>query len=401
MSKNLSTSVRFKIKSEHCSVFSKKLSSLLSRDKDCICQLEATRDKVTIKFIADVDGTNGSLIEYEYIINEVDTDVVGITNVVAYELAEILTKFPHFTKENKPHTKEIEFIGNSNSLQIKTTIHWNEYSRPTKQTLTINTSKKVIEEETLSSIPEGDCIKVLSEELMEATDVCGFIKGDVTSRDDGGFFLKREGENLVFISTDLMMAARYSMSITGQGPNEFSALINPAVLSVLRSFVSGSEVVELKTYRNKLFVKSNSRKMLAPLLKTQFPIDSEFFFQEEKVLAEVSITNLTYILSHFITVNKDPFCKTTFKFELEDDIFRIYSGEKAEQNVDKIPCSIENSGIFIADARYISNILNRLSRKGNSCLISIDTLSGERISISSSEKDLKYLIQGLSKEYYV
>ena len=387
----------FTIPTESLSVFARRLAALTKIDKTSVLTFFVEKDGgVRVLFRSHID-TLGTEAAFEYFLPQADVKIQGVVSVFSHEISDIISRFPSFTKTNKPHSKELVFQATVSSLKIKTTMFWNETSKPTKQEITVNTlrSSDNITSPFVNLELKKNLVTTKTDDFKEAIDMSCFIKGDITSKNEYGYFIFGEDGKIVIISTDLIMASRYVL--LGEGDIEsLNGVLSRDVLNMVRSFIDMSETVSFTMYNNLLYVETLNRKMLAPLMKTQYIIQSDLFFQPALSLGKVGVNSLNYVLSHFVTVSKDPYHKTTFDFNKEGNKFRVFSGEQKENNVDSLPATVAANNSFDVDASYFNAILRRLQKLGEECNISVDTETGERIKLESENDEVIYLIQGIN-----
>jgi len=389
----------FTIPTESLAAFSRRLASLIKIDKTSILTFFVEERGVRVLFKSHIDAL-GTEAVFEYFLPQAEVKTTGITSVFSHEISDIISRFPSFTKVNKPHSKELIFQATKSTLKIKTTMFWNENSRPTKQEITVSTLRGA---ETFDSPFEdkeldSDLITSSADDFKEAIDMSCFIKGDITSKDEYGYFIFGEDGKIVIISTDLIMASRYIFDGKGDITN-LSGVISRDVLNMIRSFIDMAESVSFKTYKNLIYVKTANRHMLAPMMKSNYIIESDLFFKPAISLGKIAVDALNYVLSHFVMVSKDPYHKTTFDFNKDVNKFRVFAGENEANNVDSLPAQIETTNTFDVDASYFNSILRRLQKMGDECSISVDTETGERIKLESENDTVIYLIQGINHSH--
>ena len=394
------TSIQFTLPTESVTIFSKKLYPLAKTDTNSKITFTAHENTVIAFFKSAIDDS-GVQSHFEYIFQDVDVKTPGVTSVMANDIADVILRYPNFKNPNKPHTKALNFIGKPESLKIKTTVYWNENASPTNQQLTISTVKLEDTEETspLHAETVGDkSVLFGNNEFISAVDMCSFIKGDLTSKDEFGYWIHTEEDDVVMLATDLRVASRFKLKPLS-GSSKLDAVIGRSILNAIRTFIQGPEPVSVRTFKRVIYLESGNRKMAAPLLKGDFPINSEMFFKESTKLASVEIDSLSHILSHFLSIDKDPYHKTTFEFDSNSNVFKLCAGENGINNVDSLPASIEGSGQFDADATTFNSILPRLKKLGAVCEVSVDSTESKStlITLTSQDSDARYLIRGLSR----
>lgn len=382
----------FILSSNSFNKFQRRLSSLISQDKDAVISFILS-DKLEVYYRSKVDNADSPVLFHE----ELELTNSTGNGSASLSVSSLLTlKVPEFTSEEKfPYCKFVNFKFSDALLSIEFTVNWNRYSGENDNKLKFGLLEEAFSIEVYDKLFSNKFKEEVEVEigyLVEAITNTAFIKADVTSRSSNGVLIYSRDDSLYFVSTDSNTAVRYEGKFLTKPATDLFVVISSSVLNILRQFLVDSTTVKVGLNKSNLLFKVPGRVVLLPVMQGNYVIDDpdSFFSIPDEKIAAMDLKPFLMISSNLLNNTTDIYKRLIMS--TENNAFSIRTAKDATEN---LPAEIAKPQTINVNGSFFSSCCQRLVNMDPVGDLYFDSHT-DRITLTSQDRRLIFLIQGLS-----
>lgn len=390
--------LKFKLSSETFNSLFKRLLVSGSNDKSAKITFYLDKNNLEVFYTSTLEKGTTPVFFHEKI-QCLESFGNGKVSLNTHNLFNI--KVPEFTNELKyPQCREINFSFNTSVLEVVYDIFWSKDQKPNKTKLHFAI---LPDAEDLSiydrlfatkQVIDDNSVWLDTRDLNSAIASTSFIKSDVTSKDSNGTLLRVVKDTLHVVSTDSSIAIQHLVNVTKPTKvKSFNVVISPIILSAIKSFIPADDEMLVAQLKNQLYLEYKDRKMLAPILASEYVIEEpeNFFLTSSPLIASLDLKPIINLSNTIINNTTDIYKRLSL-------IFKSGSLNLATDldTTEEVPTSnIYLDSILNLNGDYFLSSCNKilaLSLTANLHYIEDDSI----ITLASPDGKIISLIRGLS-----
>lgn len=382
---------KFIVNSEVINNLLKRLLPLVGSDKNSIITLCYEDDCLEVYYNTGIAKTSSRSVFYEKL------PVLGGAGKgkISIDTAQLLNlKIPSFVSETKyPWSKEVTFEVTPASINVVYDTYWSS-NKVSKSNFRLAVLDALDDLESYKSLFSTyvKYIEVHTDDFLRGITFSSSMKGDANAKESNGCLLKCSKDYLLLVATDSNTAVKYCCEILEVNTLDFSVVVAPSVLNFIRNFLINGSSFKIAAHKNSVYVETENRKMLVPILGKDYIIEDvdEFFTVSGQRIANLELKALVSAMQVVVKKASDIYRRLVLTFKSNQFILR-----SEEDYVEGLPAHILNDGSFSVNGDFLLGCCNKLSQLDADALLYYLEES-QRITIASADEKVVFLIQGMS-----
>jgi len=388
--------MKFSLDSKTFNSLLKRLVTLTSSDKEAKLVFLLEKGQLEVYYSSRIDKIDTHSFFHEKV-QVGSSDGSGIAGLSASNLLTV--KLPEYTLDTKfPYCKSINFSFTQSILNINYGIFWNKDSKENitklnfallnKTSYDMEDFKKAFGAETKPLFSTNPLV------IAEAIGLVNFIKSDATSKDANGCLLTITDKSFMLVNTDSNSAVKYEFSaeILMTKKSNYNIVLTNSVLNAIKGFLPEEGNVQVGKSGGGLYVETESRKMLVPIMQATYIIDDprEFFTVASPQMGVIDLKPFISVALALVTKTTDSYKKLKINFS-KDNLSLVCGPDKTD--------NLPHSGITLGELQVNGSLLITCCQR----LLNLDLQSkvyydsdSNRITLSSPDDKMVCLVQGLS-----
>lgn len=370
----------------------KRLLPLVGSDKNAVLTLLINKDLLDIFYHSTIDKSDSNGIFYEQL-PITSREGIGSVSFLASSLLNI--KIPEFISEKKfPFSKEIDFTIGKTNIDIQYRVFWDEDRHSnTKLQINILTETDKLEIYEKLFLQHTKFVEFCTADFIRGISFCNFIKADATSKESNGYYLRLGCDNALYlISTDSNIAIKYKCEVDSNTVTDLSLVISNQTLNYIRTFINDSETFKLSPHRNSLYIETNNRKMLVPIMGRNFIIDNpdQFFDINDPKISILEVKPLYSFIQMFVVKATD-----LYKRLILDFTHGKFNIKSETDYVEGLPSEILKDCKIQVNGDFLTTCCSRIQQLDPKITLYYN-VNTQRITLATDDQKVVFLIQGIS-----
>jgi hypothetical protein len=372
--------------------FQRRLVGVAASDKEATVNFTLDGNTLTTRYQSKL-GSAEVVSLFSESLEVISAENSGSATINVQELLGI--KLEAFSDPDKfPYTKEIEFYFQTSILKT----HWKVHHSP-KKTSKVNLAH-AIQENTpdlskFDKLAENfeNYIELSTQSLHETISYCNLFKADATSRGSNGCLFEVSGNSLIAVGTNSIVASKFECPIKDQNlKDSFRIVLDNSILIFIKTFTKDLDSIKLAASDKFLFLVSDTRRMCVPLMNVKYNIKNpqDFFKVNSPFIGTIEPMPIASILRTLTHLSRDVHNRIQLVFEEGN-----FSIQTSKNSSDSLPCDLVSEALIKVNSDLLLTSIKKLQTFSAEPVQLFFNEKNRRIILSSPNKELVFLIQGM------
>jgi len=383
---------RFKLKAETFNKLQRRLVGVAASDKDAEVIFTLEESKLTVRYRSKL-GRSETTSLFSEILDTSESENTGSSTILVQELTGI--RLEPMSKEGKfPFTEDIQFHFQNSVLRTNWKVnHTDKRSSEVKLAHAIKENLPDLSAFTkLDNLPDN-FINMQGPLFQETISYCNLFKMDATSKTSNGCLFEVSGDFLVAVGTDSIVASKFKAPIDSQHITDgFRLVLDSSVLIFIKTFINDLDNIKLSASKRFLFISSEGRSMCVPTMNVIYNIKDpeEFFKVDSPFIGTIDPSPVISVLNTLTHLSTDVHSKIMLDFNSGN--FNVSTSKNSSEH---LPCDLVSEALINVNSGLFLTSIKKLESFEKSPVQLFFNIKNRRIMLSSKEKELVFLIQGM------